>query len=75
MNDQAYPELSLTEVDVDYKQQQPLTTPSETDHQILNKLTYLEVKLDSLNHIFEQRLTYDKDKEKAFEVLYNLSSM
>jgi molecular chaperone GrpE (heat shock protein) len=43
---------------------------SDTEHQILGKLTELETQLKSLNNVFEQRLTYDKDKEKAFDLLY-----
>lgn len=66
MNNQAYPEILPTDV----HSEESLTNP-EAEDQFLNKLNKLEAQLESLNHIFEQRLAYDKEKEKAFDLLYN----
>jgi molecular chaperone GrpE (heat shock protein) len=68
MNTQTDTELSPA--DVDNQQGQKLTDSSEIGNQILDKLDHLESGLDSLGDIFEQRLTYDKEKEKAFDLLY-----
>lgn len=65
MNNQAYPEIPP----IDVHPEESLTNP-EAEDQVLNKLNNLEAQLESLNHIFEQRLTYDKEKEKAFDLLY-----
>ena len=66
MNNPAYPEIPPTDV----HPEESLTNP-EAEHQFLKKLNNLEAQLESLNHIFEQRLTYDKEKEKAFDLLYS----
>lgn len=63
--DQIYPDCQPTVI----HSEESLPT-SDTEHQILGKLTELEAQLKSLNNVFEQRLTYDKDKEKAFDLLY-----
>ena len=64
-SDQIYPDSRPTVI----HSEESLPT-SDTEHQILGKLTELETQLKSLNNVFEQRLTYDKDKEKAFDLLY-----
>jgi molecular chaperone GrpE (heat shock protein) len=63
--DQIYPDSRPTVIHFE----ESLPT-SDTEHQILGKLTELETQLKSLNNVFEKRLTYDKDKEKAFDLLY-----
>ncbi|MFM7276833.1 MAG: hypothetical protein ACKO1I_04035, partial [Microcystis aeruginosa] len=68
MNTQTDTELSPA--DVDNQQSQKLRDSSEIGNQILDKLDHLQSGLDSLGDIFEQRLTYDKEKEKAFDLLY-----
>ncbi|MHC5917065.1 MAG: hypothetical protein ACYTXE_40210, partial [Nostoc sp.] len=66
MSDQNYPEIQSTDV-----HDEKLLMNPERDDQILNKLGHVEAQLNSLNNLFEQRLTYDKDKEKAFDFLYS----
>ncbi len=66
MNNKEYSDIPVTDV----HPEQPLND-SDTDNLIFNKLNDFEAKLEALNDKFEQRLTYDKDKEKAFELLYS----
>ena len=64
MNNPAYPEIPPTDV----HPEESLTNP-EAEHQFLKKLNNLEAQLESLNHIFEQRLTYDKEKPSIYSTV------